>query len=92
VSPRVRVGLNLSRSERAPTAEELYSDGPHVATQAFEIGDPTFETGIEHRRGAVRPRADARLQLTGTLYYNKFDNYIFANDTGEEEDELPVFQ
>jgi iron complex outermembrane receptor protein len=92
VSPRVRVGLNLSRSERAPTAEELYSDGPHVATQAFEIGDPTFDTESSIG-GELFVRAQTRgLQLTGTLYYNKFDNYIFANDTGEEEDELPVFQ
>jgi iron complex outermembrane receptor protein len=31
-------------------------------------------------------------QLTATLFYNRFDNYIFAAETGEEEDELPVFQ
>jgi iron complex outermembrane receptor protein len=92
LSPRVRVGLNLSRSERAPTAEELYSDGPHVATQAFEIGDPTFDTESSIG-GELFVRAQTRgLQLTGTLFYNKFDNYIFANETGDEEDELPVFQ
>jgi iron complex outermembrane recepter protein len=31
-------------------------------------------------------------QLTGTLYYNRFDDYIFQAETGEEEDGLPVFQ
>ncbi len=92
MSPRVRVGLNLSRSERAPTAEELYSNGPHIATQAFEVGDPTFDTESSVG-GELFVRAQRRgLQLTGTLFYNRFDNYIFAAETGEEEDELPVFQ
>jgi iron complex outermembrane receptor protein len=92
ISPRVRAGLNLSRSERAPTAEELYSNGPHVATQAFEVGDPTFETESSIG-GELFVRAQQRgLQLSATLFYNRFDNYIFAADTGEEEDELPVFQ
>jgi iron complex outermembrane receptor protein len=92
ISPLIRAGVNLSRSERAPTAEELYSNGPHVATQAFEVGDPTFETessvGGEVFVRAQRPG----FQLTGTLFYNRFDNYIFAAETGAEEDELPVFQ
>ena len=35
------LGLNLLRTARAPAAEELFSDGPHLATNAFEIGDPT---------------------------------------------------
>ncbi len=29
----IRIGLNGSRAERAPSAEELFSDGPHIATQ-----------------------------------------------------------
>jgi iron complex outermembrane receptor protein len=48
----VRFGVNLSRSERAPAAEELFSDGPHVATQAFEIGDPALG---KRRAGAWKP-------------------------------------
>ncbi|MEP2551735.1 MAG: TonB-dependent receptor, partial [Marinomonas sp.] len=34
-----RFGVNFSRVERAPSAEELFSNGPHIATQAFEVGD-----------------------------------------------------
>src|SRR3546814_6103366 len=36
VNERVKVGVNGSRAERAPSAEELFSNGPHIATQAFE--------------------------------------------------------
>ncbi|MEM8694581.1 MAG: TonB-dependent receptor [Pseudomonadota bacterium] len=88
----VRIGANLSRSERAPSAEELYSDGPHIATQAFEIGNPNFTTeksiGLEaYVRGDV---GGVSFALTGFATW--FDDYIFDTETGEEEDDLPVFQ
>src|SRR3546814_3099333 len=38
----LKVSVSGSRSERAPSPEELLSDGPHAATQAYERGDPTF--------------------------------------------------
>ena len=91
-SSEVRFGLNVSRAERAPAAEELLSNGPHVATQAFEIGDPDLakekswgvEAYVRAHGGPVRLRASA--------FTNWFDDYIFQTDTGEEQDELPVFQ
>ncbi len=88
----VRFGLNASRVERAPAGEELYADGPHPATQQFEVGDPTLGTekalGIEaYVRGAFGP---ATFSLTG--FATRFDDYIYLAATGEEEDDLPVFQ
>ena len=89
---RSKIGINLSRSERAPSAEELLSNGPHIATQAFEIGDPNFDTerawGVElvgrWRTGAI--------DISASAYHSWFDNFIFEDATGEEEDDLPVFQ
>ncbi len=92
VAPRARIGFNLSRTERAPSAEELFSNGPHIATQAFEIGDPTLTK--EKSWGAeayVRLQGD-RFSLSATAFANRFDDLIFQSATGEEEDELPVFQ
>lgn len=88
----LRFGLNGSRVERAPAGEELYADGPHPATQQFEVGDPFLDTekalGIEgYVRGAFGP---ATFALTG--FATKFDDYIYLAATGEEEDDLPVFQ
>ncbi|MEL6238340.1 MAG: TonB-dependent receptor [Pseudomonadota bacterium] len=86
----VRVGLTVSRSERAPAGEELFADGPHVATQTFEIGDPDLDVesawGVEaFARGQVGP-----VQLGLSVYRQWFDNFIFLQGTGEEEDDLPV--
>jgi len=87
-----RFGVSGARSERAPSAEELFSNGAHAATRAYEIGNTDFvkerQTGAEV---VLRGRGEGwRLELTG--FYNRFDNFIFLNPTGEEIDELPVFQ
>ncbi|WP_373486665.1 TonB-dependent receptor [Blastomonas sp.] len=89
---RLRFGVNLNRAQRAPAAEELFSNGAHIATQAFEIGDPTF--GTEKSWGGeayVRYNTpNASFAITG--FYNDFDDFIIDVPTGLEEDELPVFQ
>ncbi len=87
-----KFGANLSRSERAPSAEELLSNGPHIATQAFEIGNPDFTTE-KSWGGELYARWDSDdIQLSATIYANLFDDYIFEAETGAEEDGLPVFQ
>lgn len=90
--PLVRAGVNLSRSERAPSAEELFSDGPHVATQAYETGDPGFRTERSIGGEAFVRIGRPSFTLSGTVYYNRFDNFIFSAATGALEDGLPVFQ
>lgn len=87
----LRAGVNFSRVERAPAAEELFAGGPHIATQQFEIGDPDLVTesawGVE---GFVRGQiGDANLSVA--VYRQWFDDYIFLSANGEEEDGLPVF-
>src|SRR5690606_33064506 len=42
-------GVTGLRTERAPSPEELFSNGPHLATGVFEIGDPAL--GKETARG-----------------------------------------
>ncbi len=92
LAPHAEIGLNLSRTERAPSAEELFSNGPHIATQAFEIGDPNL--GKEKSLGGEAYfRVDRRnLEFGLTAFLNRFDDFIYESATDEEEDELPVFR
>ena len=86
-----RAGLNVSRTQRAPTAAELFAEGPHIATQQFEIGDPTL--GKESSWGAegyVRGEI-GEVKVNASVYRNWFGDFIYLAGTGEEEDELPVF-
>ena len=39
----VIVGVSLARAFRTPSVNELYSEGPHLAAYAFEVGNPSLE-------------------------------------------------
>ena len=88
----VKFGLNLSSTARAPSAEELLADGPHVGTQSYEIGNPNF--GIERAKGVelVARLGDGRWRLDASAYRTRFSGYIYEYETGAVIDELPVFQ
>jgi iron complex outermembrane receptor protein len=88
----LRIGITGSRAERAPGGEELFANGPHIATQAFEIGDVNLSKesawGVEgFVRGQVGPAT-----VSVSVFQNWFDDYIYLQATGAEEDDLPVFQ
>jgi iron complex outermembrane receptor protein len=86
------IGINANRVARAPSPEELLSDGYHEATQSFERGDLTLGTeravgGELFARGRI---GAADVSLTG--FYNRFKGYIYEANTGQEIDGAPVFQ
>lgn len=88
----LKIGANISRTGRAPAVEELFSNGPHIATQAFEIGDPDLKSERAWN-GELYARYDTPgTAFSATLYTNRFDNFIYEADTGDIEDDLPVFQ
>lgn len=72
-----RIGVNLSHSERAPTADELFANGPHAGTQAYELGDPGLSrersNGVE---ATLRGKGDG-YSLSVAAFYNRFSNYIY---------------
>ncbi|HEY0159571.1 MAG TPA: TonB-dependent receptor [Thermoanaerobaculia bacterium] len=86
------LALSLARAVRLPTATELYANGPHAATRQFEVGNPALDEetslgiDVSFRRTAGRFRGELN------LFNNFFDGYIFELPTGEEADELPVFE
>ncbi len=82
---------SLAYSERAPAGEELFSFGPHFATNSFEIGnaDLSKERGLNGDLG-IRFRS-ARITGSLTGFANRFSDYIFLSFTDQEQDGLPVF-
>lgn len=87
-----RAGVNLSRTERAPSAEELFANGPHAGTQSFEVGDPGFTKekswGVE---ATLRGRGNG-YNLEASLFHNWFADFIYEQPTGAVDDGLPVFE
>ncbi len=83
ITDRLTGGLNLSRSQRVPTIEELYNDGPHLAAYTFEVGNVNLEAetslGFEVFFHYLQPGLN--FVLSG--YWNEFDIYIAPRNTGE---------
>ncbi|MBU7580828.1 MAG: TonB-dependent receptor [Porphyrobacter sp.] len=92
VAEEWRVVGNVSTTARPPAAEELLANGPHVGTQAFEVGDPTL--GIERGNGGeigLRGRGEGwRLELSA--YATRFNNFIYQIETGNIVEDLPEFR
>jgi iron complex outermembrane receptor protein len=88
---RMKLGLNLSRTARAPSAEELFSFGPHIATQAFEVGNPDLKTEKSVGAEAYFRVEKPSWSFSATAFATWFDDFIYQDDTGEVEDGLPVF-
>ncbi|MBC2652677.1 TonB-dependent receptor [Novosphingobium aerophilum] len=92
VVPGWRLGLNLSRTERAPAAEELFANGPHAGTEAFEIGDPDLKLERASSVEAVLRGQGDGYSVEVSAYHTWFDNFIYMARTGGVEDGLPVYQ
>lgn len=90
-SPGWRAGATLAYSSRAPSIEELFANGPHAGTQAFEVGDPGLDPEKSVSAEVSLRRHSGPVRITASAYYTHFSNYIFQAQTGEIEDNLPVF-
>lgn len=86
-----RIGANLARTERAPSAEELFANGPHAGTAVFEVGDPDFKLEKSWGVEAVLHGKGPGYTLHASVYHNWFDNFIYDTPTGGTEDGLPIF-
>src|SRR5690606_10978146 len=87
-----KLGLSASRAMRAPSAEELLSNGTHIATQSFELGNPDLKSESNWGAEASFKIETGAFNLSLTGYANWFDNFIYSAATGAEKDVLPVFQ
>jgi iron complex outermembrane receptor protein len=100
INPGYALAFSITGTERAPNAQELYSNGPHIGTASFEVGDPSLDTekstGVELGLRKLTGLGTGSL----SLFANRFDGFIFEEDTGaidlgdplDPDDDLPVYQ
>jgi iron complex outermembrane recepter protein len=83
LSPNWSASTGLSYSERAPSAFELYANGLHAATGAFEIGNsqlgPERALQLELSSTWKTPQSQLRVGLFGT----HFSRYLALEDTDQ---------
>ena len=84
------VGVGAARAFRAPAIEELYSAGPHLASYAYEVGNPGLaaEIGIG---GELFLQWDAdRLRIDVAAFRNDINNFIYQAPLVDAASGLPV--
>ena len=90
VSENWHLSLNFDRAQRAPTPEELLSDGPHIATNTYEIGDIDLTKETANNAEIGLHLHQGRYQGKFSLYRTRYDGFIYLSATDTEIDELPV--
>jgi iron complex outermembrane receptor protein len=87
-----RAGLSLSHSERAPSIDELFSQGPHGGSQQFLIGDPDLKKETSNGVELSVHQTTGPLHFQGSIYYSRFRNFIYlAPTTAADPDGLPIY-
>lgn len=90
--------INFASAQRLATAEELFSNQsgtqeliPHLATSTIEIGNPELnqETANNIDIGLRYRNNDFSFNLA--VFYNRIDDYIYLDSSGEELDSIPIF-
>jgi iron complex outermembrane receptor protein len=92
VAPGWKIATNLSRTSRAPAAEELFANGPHAGTSAFEVGDPDLRLEKAWTaEGILRGNVEG-LRFEASVFHSWYTNFVYEERTGAIEDGLPEFQ
>jgi iron complex outermembrane receptor protein len=79
------VGISIARAFRTPDFNELYSNGPHLAANSYDVGNPALQS--ESGLGAdlfVRVTA-GRVEAQAAAFVNDLTNYIFPSSRGQSE-------
>jgi iron complex outermembrane receptor protein len=84
------LGASAARSVKQPGPQELYSNGPHFATNAFEVGDTQLKEETSWGLDLALRKTTGRLTGTLSLFANRFDDFIYQDFSGEIAEGLPV--
>ncbi len=86
-----RLATSLTLANRIPDPEELFIEAPHGATGVYAIPNPALE--VERSKGAeVRLfRSGERSHFEMSVFYRRFDGFIFLQNEGFEVDGLTAY-
>ena len=76
------LGASLAHAERAPNAQELFANGPHLGTNAFELGDADLDQERSLALDLTLRKRVGFVTGSATLFANRFAGFIFEQPTG----------
>lgn len=84
--PDYKLSLTASHQERLPVAQELYSDGKHMATNTYELGDDQLTKEKSNNLELGLHFDNDRLKYNVSVFQNWFNNFIYARTLDQFDD------
>ena len=87
ISDNLNLNFGYARVERAPSAVELFMNGPHLATGRFEVGNTNLDSETSNNIDLAFEYQNEGFFGEFTYFKNDIENYIYLRDETEEEHE-----
>ena len=76
------MNIALTRSQRAPIANELYFEGGHEATETYQLGNPNLDLETSYNIDLGYKSNSEKVAFEINLFHNWVNNYIYSARTG----------
>lgn len=90
-TPGYQLGASLTRASRAPSAEELYARGLHMATSTLERGNADLRAETSQNIDLSLNKTSGNTTFGVSVFKNRVRNYIYGR-TLDELDGLQLLQ
>ena len=82
-TPGYQMGASFTRASRAPTPEELYVRGLHMATSTYEIGNPDLRSEISQNIDLCLKKTSGDTTFGVSVFRNRISNYVYGRTLDE---------
>lgn len=90
-TPGYQVGTSFTRASRAPSAEELYARGLHMATSTYERGNADLRSETSQNIDVSLKKTSGDTTFGVSVFRNRINNYIYGR-TLDAVDGLQLLQ
>lgn len=77
--PGYGIGATASVAQRAPTPEELYSDGAHHPTETYDDGNHNLKKETSKNIDLSLQKTTEALRWKANIFQNKVNNFVFGS-------------
>ena len=77
-TPGYQLGASFTRASRAPSAEELYAQGLHMATSTYERGNPDLRSETSQNVDLSLKKTSGDTTFGVSVFRNRIHNYIYG--------------
>lgn len=89
LAPGYRLGLSATQAQRAPSTEELYSNGGHHATGTFDIGNTGLAKEVSRNGDLSLRKVSGAWRWSVSVFANRVRGYVYAASEDTDGDGVP---